>query len=107
MIHTPAPWTVEHQRTRVLVTSPTAAIAHVSGVDDEAAAIAALIAAAPDLLAAAIVGREYLSIERNAFFDTSSREDGSMHPEDAEILADYDKALLQINGAILKAEGRA
>lgn len=64
---------------------------------------AQLIAAAPDMLTALIVAREFISFERNAFADTCTGPSGDIEPDDAAELGDFDAALLQINAAIQKA----
>ena len=68
---------------------------------------AQLMAAAPDMLAALVVAREFISFERNAFADSNGQPDGTFDADEAAELADYDTALLQINAAILKATGTA
>ena len=65
------------------------------------------VAAAVEMYAALITAREFLSSESNAFADCNMLADGGFLPDDAEILADYDRALLQIDAALAKAEGRA
>lgn len=59
--------------------------------------------AAPDMLAALIVAREFISTDRNSFADCAMPPHGPMDPDDAECLAEYDAALLQIDAAIQKA----
>lgn len=71
------------------------------------AANAALIAAAPDMLAALVLAREFISTDRNSLADCSIEPDGSMEPDDQAALDDYDAALLQIDAAIHKATGSA
>lgn len=66
-----------------------------------------LIAAAPEMLAALVVAREFISTDRNCLADASLAPVGSMHPDDAAALGDYDQALLQIDAAIAKATGGA
>jgi hypothetical protein len=64
---------------------------------------ARLIAASPVMLAALIVAREFISNDRNAFADTCTGADGEVEPQDAAVLGDYDKALLQLDAAIRSA----
>ena len=68
---------------------------------------ARLIAAAPDMLAALIVAREFISTDRTALADCAMDHEGRMSEDDAAAVADYDKALLQIDAAIQKATGGA
>lgn len=87
-------------------------------------AVARLIAAAPDLLAACENARDMLATDRQAFVDGQClhdirTEDPIAHglvavedgvwitPEDAEALRDYDRALSLIDAAVAKATGRA
>lgn len=72
-----------------------------------ALANARLIAAAPDMLAALIVAREFISTDRTALADCAMDPEGRMSEDDAAAVADYDKDLLQINAAIQKATGGA
>lgn len=66
----------------------------------------ALMAAAPDMLAALIVAREFISTDRNAFAEANTPPNGKrMDAYDRDVLADYDKALLQIDQAIKAATG--
>ncbi len=74
-------------------------------LDAENEANARLIAAAPDMLDALIVAREFISTDRNALADCAIDFDGRMSDDDAAAVADYDKALLQIDAAIAKATG--
>ena len=60
-----------------------------------------------DMLAALIVAREFISTDRNALADCSIDPEGRMSDDDAAAVADYDKALLQIDAAIQKATGGA
>lgn len=71
--------------------------------DPENEANARLIAAAPDMLAALIVAREFISTDRNSLADCAIDFDGRMSDDDAAAVADYDKALLQIDQAIKAA----
>jgi hypothetical protein len=57
-----------------------------------------------ELLAALIVAREFVSTDRNSLFDSVEQADGTVAPDDAEAVADYDKALLQIAAAIKAAD---
>ena len=68
---------------------------------------ARLIAAAPAMLQALIVAREFISHDRNAFADTCTGPDGELDPEDADELDARDRALLQIHAAIQTATGSA
>lgn len=68
---------------------------------------ARLISAAPEMLAALIVAREIISADRTALADCSIDHEGRMSEDDAAAVADYDKALLQIDAAIQKATGGA
>lgn len=68
---------------------------------------ARLFLAAPDLLAALVVAREFISTDRNALADASTNHDGTMEPDDEEAVADYDAALLQVDAAIAKATAAA
>ena len=53
--HTPGPWNIRAERYRYIhVSAPLGGIAHLDTIDGEGMANARLIAAAPDLLAAAI-----------------------------------------------------
>lgn len=72
---------------------------------DKWKANAELIAAAPDMLAALVVAREFISADRNALAEAVIFPDGHMEQDDADAVADYDKALLQINAAIQRATG--
>jgi hypothetical protein len=63
-----------------------------------------LIAAAPDMLAALIVARSFVSTDRHALHDTCVRHDGTMDPDDQACVNDYDAALQQRNSAILLAQ---
>jgi hypothetical protein len=72
-----------------------------------ALANARLIAAAPCMLAALIVAREFISTDRNSLADCCVDPEGGMSPDDAAAVADYDAALLQIDAAIKKATGGA
>jgi hypothetical protein len=58
------------------------------------------MAAAPDMLAALVAAREFVSFERNAVADAMG---GSLSQHDAAELGDYDAQLLQIDAAIKKA----
>lgn len=74
--------------------------------DPENEANARLIAAAPDMLDALIVAREFISADRNAFAEAKTPPNGKrMDAYDRNVLADYDKALLQIDQAIKAATG--
>jgi hypothetical protein len=60
-------------------------------------------AAAPDMLQALIVAREFISCDRNSLADCVTDLDGNMSDDDAAAVADYDAALWQIDAAIQKA----
>jgi hypothetical protein len=68
-----------------------------------------LIGASPDMLAALIVAREFISTDRNAFAEanTPPGRDKPIDRYDRDVLTDYDAALLQIDAAIAKATGGA
>lgn len=68
---------------------------------------ALLIAAAPELLDALKVARQFISIDRTSLADCSVRPDGTFDPDDAAAVADYDTALALIDDAIEKATGGA
>lgn len=79
-----------------------------NGFEDSMAEVKAnkaLMAAAPDMLAALIVAREFISADRNCLADCAIDFDGCMSDDDAEVVADYDRALLQIDAAIQKSTG--
>lgn len=119
--HAPGPWTVqalEHSfrvvdsRALKFNNSRLCDVQYWSGATRgpdraEAHANANLMAAAPDMLAALLIAREFISFERNAFADSNGLPDGTFDADEAAELADYDTALLQINAAILKATGTA
>lgn len=69
----------------------------------EGEANARLIAAAPDMLAALVIAREFISVDRNSLHDTSVRPDGTLDEDDAAALGDYDAALRTIDAALAKA----
>lgn len=72
-------------------------------IRSKALANARLIAAAPDMLAALIVAREFVSTDRNSLADASMAPDGSMAPMMPPPWATMTTALLQIDAAIQKA----
>lgn len=119
---TPGPWTMETVRTSVGVCFKVGPFPWKDGKLNHACiyadypsnkdhaeceANAVLIAAAPDMLAALIVAREFISTDRNSLADASVFPDGSMEKDDADAVADYDRALVQIDAAIAKATGSA
>lgn len=67
----------------------------------------ALKAMRDEMLAALIVAREFISTDRTALADCAMDPEGRMSDDDAAAVADYDKALLQIDAAIQKATGGA
>lgn len=89
--HTPGPWVAENQGTRIVISSPRGLVATVYGVDAEAEANAALLAAAPALLAAACSAEAILA--RGKWLDTSTG------PEAV--------ALRRLRAALAKVEGRS
>lgn len=106
--HTPGPWkTVSVYADFEVRTAEDALVAVVTPVRCESTENARLIAAAPEMLAALIVAREFISTDRNALADCSIDHEGRMSEDDAAAVADYDKALLQIDAAIQKATGGA
>lgn len=104
--HTAGPW-IHIGDGRVVLKSSLADYRLVDICDvtacDKRKANAELIAAAPDMLAALVVAREFISTDRNALADCSIGTDGTMEQEDAEAVASYDGALLLIDAALKKA----
>lgn len=96
---TPGPWLApcSYGVSRFEVQGDGHRVAVVDRVEDARA-----ISAVPDMLAALIVAREFMSIDRNALADCAIDFDGRMSDDDAAAVADYDKALLQIDAAIQK-----
>lgn len=108
MKHTPGPWT--HRNGRIFQTDrPELTIANVARAfdGDYSPANGGVLAAAADMLAALIVAREFISADRNTLADCAIDFDGRMSDDDAAAVADYDKALLQIDAAIQKATTRS
>lgn len=90
-----------------LVVGHTPRLQHTASMDVQMAAHAALIAAAPELLAALQRARGFIRTERVNFADCATIAGGVEHTEDQAILAEYDAALAQIDAAISKATGGA
>lgn len=116
--HTPGPWkkrkgfqdgTVEIFKPNKALKKPfyPTEIAVVEADSREGKANARLMAAAPTMLAALIVAREFISTDRNSLADCSTPPHGEMDPDDAAAIADYDAALRQIDAAIQQATGPA
>ena len=104
--HTPGPWGLRCAFSGSVGTKDQlTAMAYPSGADQSAEmwANARLIAAAPEMLAALIVAREFISTDRNSLADTCMHPDGHMDRDDSAAVADYDQELLQINAVIKKA----
>lgn len=104
--HTPGPWFFNDAEVRKSLADgsyPIALIRNNCHPAAESAANGRLMAAAPDMLAALIVAREFISNDRNELADAYVRGDGSMDADEAAEVGDYDAALLQINAAILGA----
>ncbi len=116
--HTPGPWYVgtqysyqgRHIYAEKMVSTQGGETWHplIATADDDEhlgdwQANARLIAASPVMLAALITAREFISHDRNAFAGTCTGAYGEMEPQDAAVLGDYDKALLQIDAAIRSA----
>jgi hypothetical protein len=105
--HTPGPWRAEFHGTdaSIEIWAGTTLIAdvhsHVVGNCGQSDAL--LIGASPDMLAALIVARDFISTDRNSLADCCVDLEGGMSPDDAAAVADYDAALLQIDAAIKKA----
>lgn len=95
-----------------------------TALEGESIADLCLIAAAPGLLAACINARDMLATDRQAFVDCQRlrdtrtddpiahglvwvKEDVWLHPDDAEPLRDYDRAIALIDSAIAKATAGA
>lgn len=81
------------------------------GVGSRTGALAAWKAQNPDelttvraqrdaLLVALTMARAFVQTDRTTFADTAVQHDGTYEPDDAEVLADYDAALAQIDAAI-------
>ena len=71
---------------------------------------AALIAAAPDLLAALHTARPWIVTDRNTYAEMVRAREiacGKADADSAVILSGYDAALDEIDAAIAKAEGRS
>lgn len=60
-----------------------------------------------ELLAALSMARNDIQADRDVLVECCARHDGSMEPEDAELLAIVDGKLAQIDAAIAKAGGEA
>lgn len=71
----------------------------------EARANATLFAAASDLLEALRMAREFINLDRVSLLDCCTSSDGEIDSDDAAVVADYDAALAQIDGALGKALG--
>ena len=105
-VHTPGPWTVmriEPARPSIMSSSGLVAKVARQADDDTTDATAAVLAAAPLMLEALRVAREFISIDRASAADCITAPDGSRDPDDQAILDDYDGALSQIDKAIQAA----
>ena len=129
--HTPGPWRVHADRwikaTRgehegEILAAPTYWMEGGEAVAAEGRANARLIAAAPELLEALTMAREMIATERQSFADCNNVPEltagddpdnfvsigGALFEQhDAHVVADYDRALAQIDAAIAKAAGSA
>lgn len=62
------------------------------------------LTAEQQLLAACRTAREVIATDRQAFADCNVLPDGGFQAEDAEVIADYDQALAQLDAAIARAQ---
>lgn len=58
-------------------------------------------------VAALHVARDFIHTDRMSLADCSTAPDGSIDPDDAEAVADYDNALALIDAAIAKVTSQA
>ena len=107
--HTPGPWkngrTMDGEPVWFESSQPPSDW-YVQPVNAEHRANMQLVDAAPDMLAALIVAREFISNDRNAYAEANTPPMGkNMARYDVDVLAEYDAALLQVDAAIAKAIG--
>lgn len=71
--------------------------------DGTSAANLALLAAAPQLLAALQLARGFVATDRASFADSNAFPDGTFDEDDTEVINDYDQALASIDAALTAA----
>lgn len=77
-------------------------IVHAMTKPDE---VQTMLAQREELLKALRVARDFIATDRQSLADASTAPDGSIDPDDAAAVADYDQALEQIDAAIKSATG--
>lgn len=108
--HTKGPWHVGGKDGTIVYAgdgyaTASCAVFHGRFSNGEVEANARLIAAAPNMLEALHMAREFINLDRVRLLDCCTRSEGEIDSDDAAVVADYDAALKQIDEAIAKTIG--